>query len=383
MRAVQEPIIPILGEWLREYPDTISLGQGVVHYPPPPEALAAARDYPAAADVHRYGPVAGEPALIDAIEAKLAVDNRINLAADQRIIVTAGSNMGFMNSLFAITDPGDEVILLAPYYFNHEMAIRMLDCTCVAVPVDRDYQPDLAAIAAAIGPRTRAIVTVSPNNPTGAVYPASTLEAINALCRRNGLWHISDEAYEYFTYGDDGHFSVASNPDARDHTISLFSLSKAYGFAAWRIGYMVIPATLAEAVTKAQDTNLICATGIAQHAAAAALTTGSAYCRGYLPSLAATRQRVLAALEELSPDCEAPAADGAFYVLLRVQTGMDSMTLARRLVSEHRVAVIPGQTFGCTSGCYLRVSYGALNGNMALTGVDRLVTGLHALVGGR
>lgn len=378
MKAVQDPIIPILGDWIRARPGTISLGQGVVHYPPPQAALAAARDYPANTEAHRYGPVVGEASLHDAIHVKLEADNGIAAAKDQ-IVVSAGSNMGFVNSLFAIADPGDEIILLTPYYFNHEMAIAMLGCVCIAVATDNNYQPDIAAIEAAVTERTRAVVTISPNNPTGAVYPRATLSAINELCRRHGVYHISDEAYEYFTYDDHEHFSPASLPDTLDHTISLFSLSKAYGFAGWRIGYMVIPPALASAVQKVQDTNLICPTLIAQRAATAALSVGSAYCRRHIRTLAETRRQVLHALEPLAPWCDAPAADGAFYVLLRIDTDMDSLTLAQRLIAEHQVALVPGRTFGC-DGCYLRISYGALAGATALEGVHRLATGLASLI---
>lgn len=380
MQAVQAPIIPILGDWIREYPDTISLGQGVVFYAPPAAALEAARQYPETAAAHHYGPVEGSPELRSAIRRKLTVDNGIEAGDDQEIIATAGSNMGFMNTLFAITDPGDEIILLEPYYFNHEMAIRMLDCTCVSVATDEDYQPDLEALEAAITPRTRAVVTVSPNNPTGAVYPRETLAAVNTLCREYGIFHVSDEAYEYFVYDGNRHDSPAGLPGAAGHTISLFSLSKSYGFAGWRIGYMLLPGRLAEAVKKAQDTNLICPTRVAQNAAMAALEAGSDYCRRHLRQLAETRSRALDLLGQLGPACECPASGGAFYLLLRIHTKMDSMTLARRLISEHRVAAVPGQTFGCNEGCYLRISYGALEGPAARTGLQRLADGLGTLV---
>ena len=115
-------------------------------------------------------------------------------------MVTAGSNMAFLNSVLALADPGDEFILPMPYYFNQEMAIRMAGCVPVPVAVRDDWQLDVPALAAAITPRTRAIVTVSPNNPTGAVYHEADLRAVNALCARHGLYHFSDEAYEYFTY---------------------------------------------------------------------------------------------------------------------------------------------------------------------------------------
>lgn len=379
MQSVQDPIIPILAEWIRQHPGTISLGQGVVYYGPPPSALAAVRDLPTDPEAHRYGPVVGQPELRQTIAAKLASENGISVNGKNRVVVTAGANMAFLNALFAITDPDDEIILLAPYYFNHEMAIRMLDCRCVTVATDSQYQPDLAAIERAITPRTRAVVTISPNNPTGAVYPESALTAINALCRSRGIYHISDEAYEYFTYGAARHFSPGSLPDAEAHTISLYSLSKAYGFAAWRIGYMVIPEHLGVAVEKAQDTNLICPPLVAQAAAKAALESGFAYCRDKLPALAQTREQMLAALGELGASCELPAADGAFYILLRLQCKIDALTLTRRLIAEHGVAVVPGEPFGYTDGCYLRVSYGALDGATAVEGVKRLCRGLRAI----
>lgn len=379
MQAVQEPIIPILGDWIRQYPGTISLGQGVVYYGPPTAALEAARAYPDTPAAHHYGPVEGEQALHQAIKTKLHADNAIT-PDRQRLVVTAGSNMAFLNALFAITDPGDEIILLTPYYFNHDMAIRMLDCVRVPVATDRDFQPDTAAIEAAITPRTRAVVTVSPNNPTGAVYSRDTLTNINELCRRHGVYHISDEAYEYFTYDDAEHFSAASLPEATDHTISLFSLSKAYGFAGWRIGYMLLPPELVEAVKKAQDTNLICPTLIAQQAALAALNIGRDYCRERLAPLAETRRRVLEELRRLGSLCELPAAAGAFYILLRLNTEFEAMPLAQRLIAEHRVAVLPGDPFGCRDGCYLRLSYGALEGATALEGVRRLKHGLRTIL---
>ena len=176
-----------------------------------------------------------------AIEAKLARENHIIVRPTSRVLVTAGGNQAFMNAVLAITDPDDEIVLLVPYYFNHEMAVVMAGAKAVAVPTTSEYQLDLRAIEAAITPRTRAVVTVSPNNPTGAVYPEADLRAVNALCRDRGIFHIHDEAYEYFTYGDVQHFSPGSLPDAAGHTISLFSLSKAYGMASWRVGYMVIP----------------------------------------------------------------------------------------------------------------------------------------------
>jgi aspartate/methionine/tyrosine aminotransferase len=235
------------------------------------------------------------------------------------------------------------------------MAIRMLDCTPVVVATDERFQPRPSLIEHAITEKTRALVTISPNNPSGAVYPETTLRAINALCRAQGLYHISDEAYEYFTYGAARHFSPGSIPEACEHTISLFSLSKAYGFASWRIGYMVVPEHLYPAILKIQDTNLICAPVISQHAAVGALEIGAAYCRERLPAIDRVRRTVLDGLAALGSRCEVGPAEGALYVFTRIDTALSAMDLVRCLIVDHGVAVIPGHTFGMDRGCYLRV----------------------------
>ena len=161
----------------------------------------------------------------------------------------------------------------------------MASCRPVAVATDDRYQLRLDAIRAAITPRTRAIVTISPNNPSGAVYPEADLRAVNALCAERGLYHITDEVYEYFTYDPATHTSAGSATGAAAHTISIYSLSKAYGFASWRIGYMVVPEALALAVNKIQDTMLICAPHISQAAAIGALRAGRAYCDRHVATL--------------------------------------------------------------------------------------------------
>lgn len=372
-------MIPIIGRWTAETPGTISLGQGVVSYAPPPQAVDAARRFGGTLADHRYGPVEGLPALIDAIEAKLAAENQIAVRPRSQVLVTAGGNQAFMNAVLAITDPGDEIVLPVPYYFNHEMAVVMAGAKAVAVPTAQDYQLDLAAIAQAISPRTRAVVTVSPNNPTGAVYPEAALRAVNQLCRERGLFHIHDEAYEYFTYGDVRHFSPGSIANAAGHTISLFSLSKAYGMASWRVGYMVIPEVLSEAVNKIQDTMLICPPAVSQHAAIAALAAGRGFAGAHLERLDTMRRTILDALSAAHVPCDVTPSDGAFYYLLRVHSGLDSMTLAERLIREHRVATIPGSAFADPSPCSIRISYGALDPASMMEGLGRLVAGLAAL----
>ncbi len=388
--ATQAPIIPAIADLIRRHPGTISLGQGVVGYGPPPAATAQIARFLADPGLHKYQPVAGIPALLEALAQKLAAENRIPIGESHgnRIMVTAGGNQAFINAVLALGDPGDEFILPTPYYFNQEMAVTLANCRPVLVPTDANYQLDLAALHAAITPRTRAIITVSPNNPTGAVYPEADLRAVNALCAEHGLTHIHDEAYEYFLHDGAKHFSPASIPGAAAHTISLYSMSKTYGFASWRIGWMVYPAALEAAMRKIQDTVVICPPAISQHVAVGALESsaggGAPYVREKLRAIAAVRTTVQSELAPLITEelAEIPPAHGAFYFLPRLRTTRSAMEIAEELIRDHGVAVIPGSAFGVTGSCTIRVAYGALTTANANEGMGRLVRGLRKILRG-
>ena len=379
MDSIQTPIIPAIGAMIEATPGTISLGQGVVHFAPPPAAAAAIEAFWQDPLNHQYGPIEGNDALRACIRAKLAEENGQQVGESQ-IIVTAGSNMAFLNTVLAITDPGDEIILPAPYYFNQEMAVRSVGCKPVIVTVGEDHSPDAASIANAISSRTRAVVTVSPNNPTGAVYSEPLLYDINRLCAEHGVYHISDEAYEYFVYDSARHFSPGSIEGSGDHTISLYSLSKAYGFASWRIGYLVCPDHLLNALKKVQDTNVICPAVISQYAALGAMQAGRAYCEPFVSEMATVRQSVLDTLRSLGDRIKIIKPMGAFYVLVQVPgCRLDDLTLSRRLIEEYGVATVPGRAFGSTDRCCLRVSYGALQAATVIDGIGRLAEGLACL----
>jgi aspartate/methionine/tyrosine aminotransferase len=380
LREVQPPVIPIVAELIRSHPGTISLGQGVVYYGPPVQAEQKVVEFLADPENHKYKPVDGIAPLRERLAEKLRRENGVELGQSRRLVVTAGGNMAFMNAVLAVADPGDEVVLQTPYYFNHEMAVRIAGCNPVFVPTDARHQPRPEAIRAAITPRTRAVVTISPNNPTGAVYSAASLRALSALCAAAGVYHVHDEAYEYFTYGGAAHFSPASIAGAEGHTICLHSLSKSYGFASWRIGSMLIPGNLYDAVRKIQDTILICPPVVSQFAAVGALQAGRAYCDHHRPVLERVRHVFLEESQSLRGVCDVPPADGAFYFFITLQTKLPAMDLVERLVRDHGVAVIPGTTFGVEDRCALRVSYGALQPETAIEGVGRLVRGLKAIV---
>ncbi|MCA9261370.1 MAG: pyridoxal phosphate-dependent aminotransferase [Planctomycetales bacterium] len=380
MQRVLTPMIPVVGQWLSQRPHAISLGQGVVHYPPPPQvadAVAAAANDP---HLSRYGPVQGSPSLRAALALKLAQENGLHVDQSQTIMVTAGSNMAFQTAISAIADVDDEIILLSPYYFNHHMATTIAGCRPVVVATNAQWQLDVDAVAAAFTSRTRAVVTISPNNPTGAVYTREALDAINKLCAKHGVFHISDEAYEYFTYDAAQHYSPASRPGAAEHTISLFSFSKGYGMAGWRCGYLVAPDRLEPSLLKIQDTNLICPPQVTQRAAEAALGAGAAWRDVQIAPLADIRRQVLAELSTLEPLCTFARPAGAFYVFLETTRKLDDVQLAKSLLDQYDVAVMPGSTFGIEERCTLRIAYGALDRDTVAEGVHRVVRGLRELL---
>jgi aspartate/methionine/tyrosine aminotransferase len=380
MEAVQTPIIPVVADLIRRHPGTISLGQGIVYYGPPPQAEQKIAEFFRTPEIHKYKPVHGIPELVSAFTEKLRIENQTNVGSERALFVTAGSNLAFASVIFAITDPGDEIILQTPYYFNHEMAITMANARPVLARTLDNYQLDLEAVRAAITPKTKAIVTISPNNPSGAVYPESDLRAVNALCAERGIYHIHDEAYEYFVYDGARHFSPASMSGMEEHTISLYSLSKAYGFASWRVGFALVPAGLRESMNKILDTLQICAPVIAQYAAIGCLEAGAAYCRDKQQETVAVRQLVLRALSQFGDAVEAPEARGAFYFLIRPRTKLKPIEIVEQLISKNRVAVVPGTAFGLEDRCALRISYGSLTTETAREGLQRLTDGLSKIL---
>ncbi|MFM9110959.1 MAG: aminotransferase class I/II-fold pyridoxal phosphate-dependent enzyme [Prochlorococcaceae cyanobacterium] len=383
--AVLTPVIPWLNGQVAAHPGTLSLAQGMVNWEPPESVRAlAAGGAPPAADLHRYGAMAGDADLLAAIEAELTGVRGLNLDGSA-LLVTAGSNMAFASLCQVILDPGDEVILPLPYYFNHVMAVQLAG----GVPVTPDLgsRPEAGALEALVGPRTRAIVTVSPGNPSGVVQPPAQLAAINRLCGERGLLHISDEAYADFVFGAVPHHSPGRASGSAGHTVSLFSLSKAYGMAGWRVGYAAVPRQLLAALAKVQDTVLICPPRRCQRAAVAALAAGPAWCRPRIAALAERRQLLLSAVaarRAAGLELELLAEpDGAFYALLAFPCPLGGTALMERLVRDHGVAAISGESFGVAlppGHGSLRLSYGMLPPPLLAEALERLFQALAELV---
>ena len=391
LNAVLTPIIPRVGRLMLRRPGCLSLAQGMVAWGPPPEVrqavqrvLASAEEDPQqAAALDRYGPVEGDPALIAAIANELGGRWGLDLAGST-LLATAGSNMAFNALAQVICDPGDEVILPAPYYFNHVMAVQLAGGRPVTPAAG--LIPDPALLAAAITPRTRAIVTISPNNPSGVVIPRAVLAEINALCARHGLLHISDEAYAAFVHGDVPHWSPGAAPGAGAHTITLQSLSKSHGMAGWRLGYAAVPTPLMPALAKVQDTILICPPRLVQQAAIAALSARSPWLEERLTSLRQRRRQLLDTLQAARSQGLAARLlaepDGAFYGLLAVETDRSGEALVEHLILEHGVAALPGESFGLAAAAgtaTLRLSYGLLDEPTLAAALERLIAGVSAI----
>ncbi len=385
MAAVADPVIAQVGALMRQRPDALSLAQGMVSWGPPEAVRQAVVRSMAEADrrLDRYGPVQGEEALLEAVRQELTEVRGLDLEGSE-LLVTAGSNMAFHAIAQVLCDPGDEVLLPLPFYFNHAMAIRLAGG--VPVPVAAGLVPDPERLAAAITPRTRAIVTISPSNPSGLVAPPEVLAAINTLCHRHGLLHVSDEAYADFIHGTVPHGSPGRRPGSGGHTVSLFSLSKAYGMAGWRVGYAAVPRQLMGALAKVQDTVLICPPQVSQRAALAALEAGPAWCRPHIAALGERRRQLFdavaaaraggLALELLGPP------DGAFYGLLRFPCALGGEPLMRHLVLGHGVAALPGDSFGLPQAggqALLRLSYGMLEAGALAEALGRLFEALAVL----
>lgn len=375
--SVLTPVIPWLNDQVRQHPGTLSLAQGMVDWGPPATVRQLDLSDP---DLDRYGALAGDADLLTAIHRELV--GRRGIDPDgAALMVTAGSNMAFHAVAQAICDPGDEVILPVPYYFNHVMAVQIAG----GVPVTPQLgpRPDPDALAELIGPRTRAIVTVSPGNPSGVVLPPEQLTAINRLCGDRGLFHISDEAYADFVHGPVPHRSPGRAGGSGAHTISLFSLSKAYGMAGWRVGLAAVPRQLVDGLARVQDTVLICPPRVSQRAALAALTAGPDWCRARIAGLAPRRRLLLDAISREqargTPVELLAQPDGAFYALLRVDCRDGDRGLMERLIREHAVAVVAGGSFGLAASdrqVSLRLSYGMLPEPRLEEALERLFRGL-------
>lgn len=284
-----------------------------------------------------------------------------------------------MLTFLVALDPGDEVLVTDPAYCNYVSQIALAGAVPVSVPTEpeRGYLPTAEALAAAISPRTRALLLNSPANPTGAVFPRDLWHAVAELVRRHDLLLVSDEAYEALVYGDMRNVSPASLPGLADRTVSIYSFSKEYAMTGWRVGYLAGPAPMVKTMATVQEQVASCVNAAAQRAALAALTGPRDCVETMRQAYERRRDYVVDRLGRM-PGVRCPRPDGAFYVFPDVRAiTADTVTLAERLLFDHKVVVSPGEAFGPRSAGFLRLSYASSDAHLA-EGLDRLEAGLRA-----
>ncbi len=360
--------------------DVVGFGAGEPDFPTPEPiveaAVAACRD----PRNHRYTPTSGLPELREAIATKTARDSGLAVDATQ-VLVTNGAKHAVYEAFATLLDPGDEVLVMAPYWTTYPEAIALAGGVPVVVPADEStgFRVSVDQLDAAATSRTKVLLFVSPSNPTGAVYPADEIEAIGGWAAERGLWVVTDEIYEHLVYGGRTHHSLpVLVPAAAERCVVVNGVAKTYAMTGWRVGWLIGPTEVVRAATNLQSHSTSNVADVCQRAALAAVS-------GDLSAMSAMRQvfdrrrRLLhAGLNDIrGVSCVEP--EGAFYAFpslagvlgrsIRGHRPTSSLELAALLLDEARVAVVPGEAFG--SPGYARLSY-ALADDQLKEGVRRL-----------
>ena len=358
----------------------IGFGAGEPDFPTPDyiveAAVAAARD----PKNHRYTPAGGLPELKDAIAAKTKRDTGYEIGANQ-VLVTNGGKQAVYNAFAALLDPGDEVIVVAPFWTTYPETIQLAGGVQVTVMTDETsgYLATVEQLEKARTKRTKALLFVSPSNPTGAVYTPEQVTAIGQWAAEHGLWVVTDEIYEHLVYGDARNVSIATVvPELGDKVIVLNGVAKTYAMTGWRVGWLIGPADIVKAATNLQSHATSNVSNVSQRAAIAALNGGLEAVAEMRTAFDRRRKTIVRLLNEI-PGIVCPTPDGAFYVYpsvkgllgqsIRGRTAADSAELAAIILDEAEVAVVPGEAFG-TPG-YVRLSYALGDDNLA-EGIGRI-----------
>ncbi|WP_328329501.1 pyridoxal phosphate-dependent aminotransferase [Kribbella sp. NBC_00382] len=358
----------------------IGFGAGEPDFPTPDyiveAAVAAARD----PKNHRYSPAGGLPELKQAIVEKTKRDSGYEIEASQ-VLVTNGGKHAVYNTFATLLDPGDEVLLPAPYWTTYPETIQLAGGVPVEVLADetQNYLVTVEQLEAARTEKTKALLFCSPSNPTGAVDTPEAIEAIGRWALEHGIWVITDEIYEHLTYGDTKSTSLpVAVPELADQTVVLNGVAKTYAMTGWRVGWMIGPKDVIKAATNLQShqTSNVC--NVAQRAAIAALT-GDLSAVDEMKLAFDRRRKLMVQMLNDIPGIECPEPTGAFYaypsvkgVLGREINGKAANTstdLAGIILDEVEVAVVPGEAFGAPG--YLRLSY-ALGDADLTEGVSRI-----------
>lgn len=339
-------------------------------------AVIAARDPKS----HRYSPAGGQPALKEAIAAKTERDSGLVVSPGQ-VLVSNGGKQALYNAFATLIDPGDEVLLPAPYWTTYPEFVQLAGGTVIEVPTDEStgYRTNVAQLDEFVTDRTKVLVFVSPSNPTGSVYSPAEVEAIGQWAVERGLWVVTDEIYEHLVYGDAEFSSMpVLAPELADRCVVVNGVAKTYAMTGWRVGWMIGPADVVKAAGNLQShaTSNVC--NVAQAAALAAVAGDLSVVAEMRSAFDRRRRAIVAQLNGID-GVNCPEPEGAFYVYPSVKQvlGQDirgrvpttTTELAGIILDEVEVAVVPGEAFG-TPG-YLRLSY-ALGDEDLTEGVSRI-----------
>jgi len=360
--------------------DVIGFGAGEPDFATPDPIVRAAIEACSDPRMHHYTPAGGLPELKEAIAEKTARDSSYAISAGQ-VLVTNGGKQAVYQAFAALLDPGDEVLLPAPYWTTYPECIRLAGGLPVEVATDETsgYLATVEQLEAARTPRTKVLLFCSPSNPTGAVYPTEQVEAIGRWAVEHGIWVVTDEIYEHLVY--DGATAASMPvvvPDLADTCVVVNGVAKTYAMTGWRVGWLIGPTDIVKAATNLQSHATSNVSNVAQAAALAAL-------RGDLSAVAEMRtafdrrRRTMVKMLQEANGVECPDPLGAFYCFpsvkgvlgrtLRGRTPQTSAELAELVLDEAEVAVVPGEAFG-TPG-YFRLSY-ALGDDDLVEGITRL-----------
>ncbi|MDJ0387242.1 aminotransferase [Roseomonas sp. E05] len=362
VRATAAPPIPAARAWAARYDGgagpMLDLTQAVPGYPPHPallERLAEAAGSRAAAG---YGAIEGDAALREALAADLAGFYRAPLPAAD-VTITAGCNLAFTMAMTVLAGSGDAVLLPTPWYFNHRMALELLGIAALPFETRAEdgFVPDPARLAAALTPAVRAVVLVSPNNPTGAIYPPAVIAEIAALCRARGVWLVLDETYrDFLPEGGTPPHDLFQDPGWRDGVVQLYSFAKSYCIPGHRIGAVVGGGAFRAELMKVVDTMQICPPRPPQAAlawAVPALAEWRAGNRAIMAGRAAAFRAAMAA----APDWRIDAL-GTYFAYLRLPEGQpDALATAEALAARHGLLTLPGPFFGPGQERHLRLAF--------------------------
>lgn len=319
----------------------------------------------------KYTPSSGTPELRQAIADKLARENGIKYKSSQ-VIVSCGGKHSCFNVVFATCNPGDEVIIPAPYWLSYPEMVKMAGAKPVVLPTSdqTEFKVTPDQLRAAITPRTKLFIFNSPSNPTGSLYSRAEIEALGRVCVEKGVLVLSDEIYEKLVYDGAEHVSMASlGPEFYQNTVTVIGFSKAYSMTGWRLGYLAAPEPIAKAIDAIQSHSTSNPTSFAQAGAVAAINGPQDHLKTWLAEYTKRRAYMFQRLNAI-PGVSCVNAKGAFYLMPNIsKLGLKPMDFCSQLLDEEKVAVVPGEAFG--SDQHVRLSYACSMANIE-KGLDRI-----------